>query len=162
MLRQLDNLAAREQQMYERNTDKDQVITVCTVALANLGMWTQNDDVPADYRHATWQRLAPFFHLSGQVTSERRTVQVALGTFNDRQLTRDRHARCERVTQAAPRLPGGRQLVMMVAPLPACIADLRRRCCGARPCLICLARATAARLTASCALMWARSNTGPT
>ena len=128
MLRQLDNLAAREQQMYERNTDKDHVITVCKVALANLGMWTQNDDVPADYRHATWQRLAPFFQLPGWVTWERAVVRVELRPFNDRQLTRDLHTVCERVTAAAPRLPDGRQLVMTVAPLPTCISDLQRRC----------------------------------
>ncbi len=128
VLRQLDNLAAREQQMYELNNDKDQVMTVCKVALANLGMWTRDHYFPADYRHATWHRLAPFFHLPGQVTWERAVVRVELRPFNDRQLTRDLHTLCERVTAAAPRLPDGRQLVMTVAPLLTCISDLQRRC----------------------------------
>jgi hypothetical protein len=60
VLRQLEDLTAREQQMYELTNDKDQVMTVCKVALANLGMWTRDHYFPADYRHATWQRLAPF------------------------------------------------------------------------------------------------------
>ena len=38
VLRQLEELNAREQQMYELNNDKDQVMTVCKVALANLAM----------------------------------------------------------------------------------------------------------------------------
>lgn len=56
------------------------------------------------------------------------TVRVDLRPFNDRQLTRDLHGLCERVTAAAPRLPDGRQLVMTVAARPACISDLHRRC----------------------------------
>ncbi len=114
--------------MYELNNDKDQVMTFCTVALANLGMWARDHYFPADYRHATWQRLAPFFHLPGQVTWERAWVRVELRPFNDRQLTRDLHTLCERVTAAAPRLPDGRQLVMTVAALPTCISDPHRRC----------------------------------
>ncbi len=128
VLRQLANLTAREQQMYELNNDKDQVMTVCKVALANLGMWTRDQYFPADYRHATWHRLAPFFHLPGRVMWEHAVVRVELRPFNDRQLMRDLHTLCERVTAAAPRLPDGRQLVMTVAALPTCISDLHRRC----------------------------------
>ena len=128
VLRQLADLIARDQHMYELNNDKDQVMTVCKVALANLGMWTRDHSFPADYRHATWQRLAPFFQLPGKVTWAQMTVEVNLRPFNDRQLTRDLHALCERVTAASPRLPDGRQLVMKVAALPACISDLHRRC----------------------------------
>jgi len=78
VLRQLEDLNAREQQMYELNNDKDQVMTVCKVALVNLVMWTRDQFFPADYAHATWYRLAPFFQLPGQVTWERATVRVAL------------------------------------------------------------------------------------
>jgi len=65
VLRALEDLNAREQQMYELNNDKDQVITVCKVALANLVMWTRDQFFPADYTHATWHRLAPFFQTAG-------------------------------------------------------------------------------------------------
>ncbi|MCA1597657.1 MAG: hypothetical protein LC769_01320 [Chloroflexi bacterium] len=128
VLRQLEDLTARDQQMYELTNDKDQVMTVCKVALANLGMWVRDRYFPADYAHATWQRLAPFFQVPGQVTWERERVRVDLRPFNDRHLTRDLHALCERVTAAAPRLPDGRHLVMTVAARPARISDLHRRC----------------------------------
>lgn len=127
VLRQLDDLTARDQQMYELTNDKDQVMTVCKVALANLGMWVREHYFPGDYRQATWQRLAPFFQLPGQVTWEQARVAVELRPFNDRQLTRDLHALCERVTAASPRLPDGRQLIMRVAAFPTCISDLHRR-----------------------------------
>ena len=42
VLRALEDLNAHEQQMYELNNDKDQVMTVCKVALANLGMWVRD------------------------------------------------------------------------------------------------------------------------
>ena len=128
MLRQLEDLITRDQPMYELTNDKDQVMTVCKVALANLGMWTREPYFPADYRHATWQRLAPFFQLSGQVTWEQETVRVKLRPFNDRHLTRDLRALCDRVAAASPRLPDGRFLVMTVAASPTCNSDLHRRC----------------------------------
>ena len=49
VLRQLEDLTARAQQMYELNNEKDQVMTVCKVALANLGMWTRDHYFPGDY-----------------------------------------------------------------------------------------------------------------
>src|SRR3954464_15040228 len=63
--------------------DKDQVMTVCKVALANLVMWTRDQYFPSAYAHATWSRLAPFFDLPGQVTWERTIVRVTLRPFND-------------------------------------------------------------------------------
>lgn len=39
MLRALEDLSAKERTMYELHHRKDQVMTVCKVALANLGMW---------------------------------------------------------------------------------------------------------------------------
>jgi len=128
VLRQLEDLNAREQQMYELDNDKDQVMTVCKVALANLVMWTRDQYFPSDYAHATWYRLAPFFHLPGQVSWERATVRVTVRPFNDQQLTRDLTALCERVNTHAPHLPDGRQLIMSVGPPPTRTSDLHRRC----------------------------------
>jgi hypothetical protein len=128
VLRQLEDLDARDQQMYELNNEKDQLMTVCKVALTNLGMWVRDQYFPVDYAHATWQRLAPFFQVPGRVTWEREQVRVELRPFNDRQLTRDLHAVCGRVTAASLRLPDGHQLVMTVAAQPTCISDLHRRC----------------------------------
>ncbi len=128
VLRQLEELIAREHHMYELTNDKDQLMTVCKVALVNLAMWTRDHYFPANYAHATWHRLAPFFHVPGRVTWERGSVHVELRPFNDRQLTRDLHTLCQRVTDASLQLPDGRQLVMRVAALPACISDLHRRC----------------------------------
>ena len=57
VLRALEDLNAHERQMYELNNDKDQVMTVCKVALANLGMWVRDQYFPATYAHARfcWQ-----------------------------------------------------------------------------------------------------------
>ena len=128
VLRQLEDLHAREHQMYELNNDKDQVMTVCKVALANLAMWTRDHYFPSDYAHATWERLAPFFDLPGRVTWEQTTVRVELRPFNDRQRTRDLMALCARVEARAPHLPDGRHLVLSVAPTLARSSDLHSRC----------------------------------
>jgi hypothetical protein len=114
--------------MYELNNDKDQVMTVCKVALANLAMWTRDQYFPSDYARATWQRMAPFFELPGRVTWEQATVRVELRPFNDRQPTRDLMALCERVRAQAPHLPDGRRLVLSVAPARARISELHQRC----------------------------------
>ena len=39
LLRALEDLAAQERTMYELDNRKDQIMTVCKVALANLGQW---------------------------------------------------------------------------------------------------------------------------
>jgi hypothetical protein len=128
VLRQLEDLNAREQQMYALDNNKDQVMTVCKLALANLVMWTRDQYFPSEYARATWYRLAPFFDLPGQVTWERTTVRVAVRPFNDQQHTRDLTALCERVNAHAPHLPDGRQLVMTVGHPPPRNSDLHRRC----------------------------------
>ena len=127
VLRQLEDLNAREQQMYELNNDKDQVMTVCKVALANLAMWIRDRCFPSDYAHATWQRLAPFFELPGRVRWEQASVWVELRPFNEGQLTRDLTALCERVNGQALHLPDDRLLVLSVARPPTRTSDLRRR-----------------------------------
>ena len=102
--------------MFELDNRKDQVMTVSKVALVNLVMWTRYQYFPLTYAHATWKRLAPFFHLPGRVTQGPRAISVELRPFNDRQLTHDLVALCERVNQASLQLPDGRHLLFSVSP----------------------------------------------
>ena len=115
ILRALAELAGREQQMYELDNAKDQVMTVCKVALANLGMWIRDHYFPATYSLATWNWLLPFFRLTGQVIWEADQVRVVLKPFTDRQLTRDLQELCTRVKQQAPHLPDGRKLIFTLS-----------------------------------------------
>ncbi|GHO68013.1 hypothetical protein KSC_069050 [Ktedonobacter sp. SOSP1-52] len=110
LLRALEDLAASERRMYELDNSKDQVMTVFKVALTNLVMWTRDQYFPASYQHATWKRLAPFFHLPGVVKQEQDAVEVLLRPFNDKQYNQDLEVLCERVNTAVPRLPDGRRL----------------------------------------------------
>src|SRR5258708_37073825 len=110
MLRALEDLDAKERRMYELDHRKDQVMTICRVALANLAMWTRDQYFPASYAHATWHRLLPFFHLPGTITRDATTIQVELSPFNDRALNCDLAFLCERVNNASPHLPDGRLL----------------------------------------------------
>jgi hypothetical protein len=128
VLRALGDLTAREQQMYELDNTKAQIMTVCKVALTNLVMWIRDHYFPASYAHATWRRLAPFFRLSGWVRWERDRVAVELRPFNDQQLQRDVVALCERMTTAPPRLPDGRVLVFTAGTDHSFTSDLHRRC----------------------------------
>ncbi len=114
VLRALEDLAAREPQMYELDDAKDQIMSVCKVALANLVLWTRDQYFPAAYAHATWKRLEPFFKLSGRVRWGSEHVTVEVRPFTDRQLNRDLAAVCSRVAAAQPRLPDGRQLIFTV------------------------------------------------
>jgi hypothetical protein len=111
--------------MYELNHAKDQVMTVCKVALTNLVMWIRDQYFPATYAAATWKRLAPFFDLPGIITCEPETVTVRLSPFNDRQLNRDLQALCARVQAAQPRLPDGRRLSFTVLSSDRLISDLQ-------------------------------------
>jgi hypothetical protein len=98
--------------MYELDNRKDQVMTVFKVALANVVMWTRDHYFPESFAHATWQRLAPFFHLSGLIVQGPTTVRVELCPFNDRQYNRDLVRLCGRVNAAAPQLPDERRLLV--------------------------------------------------
>jgi hypothetical protein len=111
VLRALEELKAQEKTMYELDHRKDQIMTVCKVALANLAMWGRDRYFPPSYAQATWKRLLPFFQLPGTITQDCAMVQVELRPFNDRALNRDLAMLCERVNQASPRLPDGRQLL---------------------------------------------------
>jgi hypothetical protein len=108
-LRAWEDLEANERTMDELDHGKDQVMTVCKVALANLEMWVRDHSFPASSPHATWQRLAPFFRLSGTIMQDATTVHVELRPFNDRALNRDLALLGIRVNEASPRLPDGRQ-----------------------------------------------------
>lgn len=110
VLRALEDLEATERAMYELDHRKDQVMTVCKVALANVAMWVRDQYFPASYAHATWRRLLPFFQLPGTITRDATTIQVELHPFNDRALNRDLALLCERVNRASTRLPDGRLL----------------------------------------------------
>jgi len=92
-------------------------MTGCLVALVYLVMWTRDQYFPLSYAHATWKRLAPFFHLPGRVRQGPKAISVELRPFNDRQLNHDLVALCEWVNQASPQLPDGRHLLFSVSPV---------------------------------------------
>ncbi len=116
VLRALEDMKAQEKTMYELDRRKDQVMTVCKVAVANLAMWVRDHYFPPSYAQATWRRLLPFFQLPGTITQDATLVQVELRPFNDRVLNRDLALVCERVHQASPRLPDGRRLSFTIRP----------------------------------------------
>jgi len=124
LLRALEDLAAREQAMYELDNAKDQIMTVCKVALTNLVMWTRNRYFPPSYAHATWKRLEPFFKLPGQVVWEADCVRVTLRPFNDRHLNRELAALCARVAIAAPQLPDGWRLLFTIGAMRCLTLDV--------------------------------------
>ncbi|HEY6406248.1 MAG TPA: hypothetical protein VIY29_02150 [Ktedonobacteraceae bacterium] len=113
--------------MSELDNRKDQVMTVCKLALANVVMWTRDRYFPASYAHATWGRLAPFFQLPGMIVSSQQTVSVELRPFNDRQLNQDLVYLCEQVNKACPCLPDGRRLLFVVRSMHRPISDQQRR-----------------------------------
>ncbi len=125
LLRQLEDLATSERTMYELDNAKDQVMTVCKVALANVAMCVRDRYFPAGYAHATWARLLPFFRLPGCIAWGPDTVRVTLRPFNDRQLTRDLALLCERVRALQPRLPDGRRLIFSLTDAERPILDVQ-------------------------------------
>jgi hypothetical protein len=127
LLRALEDLTTNERAMYELDNRKDQVMTVFKVALANVVMWTRDHYFPESFAHATWQRLAPFFHLSGLVVQGPTTVCVELRPFHDRQYNRDLVMLCERVNAAAPQLPDGRRLIFQVRDIPCPVLHVQKR-----------------------------------
>ncbi len=127
LLRALEDLKASERTMYELDNRKDQVMTVCKLALTNLVMWTRDHYFPQTYAHATWGRLLPFFQLPGLVTVDQSTVSVTFRPFNDRQLNEDLTILCQRVSKAAPHLPDGRRLLFTVGNFRRPILDQYKR-----------------------------------
>ena len=127
LLRALEDLAAQERMMYELDNRKDQVMTICKLALTNLAMWTRDQCFPASYAHATWARLAPFFQLPGIVTSHRHAVSVQLRPFHDRQYNRDLSLLCQRVNEKQLHLPDGRLLLFQVQEMARPILHQQHR-----------------------------------
>ena len=111
LLRAIEDLAQQEREMYELDNRKDQIMTVCKVALTNVGMWVRDHYFPVEYAHATWHRLQPFFQLPGRIFWEQDRVEVELKRFNDRALNRDLEVLCAKVAQEQPCLPDGRRLI---------------------------------------------------
>jgi hypothetical protein len=64
LLRALEDLAASERVMHELDNRKDQIMTICKVALANLAMWVRDRFFPSTYAHATRASLAALFSLA--------------------------------------------------------------------------------------------------
>ncbi|MDP9350017.1 MAG: hypothetical protein M3P51_00505, partial [Chloroflexota bacterium] len=122
-LRALEDLNSAERQMYEMDDRKDQIMTALKLALANLAMWIRDNYFPSEYAHATWQRLVPFFRLPGCVVRGGETVDVELRGFNDRQLNRNLTAVSTLVSEAKPRLPDGRQLLLAPAGMLGIVAQ---------------------------------------
>jgi hypothetical protein len=114
LLRAIEDLAQQERDMYELDNRKDQIMTVCKVALANLGMWVRDHYFPASYAHAGWHRLQVFFQLPGRIFWGTEKVEVELKRVNDRALNRDLEALCAKVAQEQPSLPDGRRLLFRV------------------------------------------------
>jgi len=111
LLRAIENLAQQERDMYELDNRKDQIMTVCKVALANVGMWVRDHYFPVEYAHASWHRLQVFFQLPGHIFWGTERVEVELKRFNDRALNRDLETLCAKVAQAQLRFPDGRRLL---------------------------------------------------
>jgi len=126
LLRELEDLTARERDMYELDNGKDQVMTVLKLALANLGMWVRDQWFPLAYAHATWPRLAPFFRLPGRVAYGSDAVIVELRPFNDRALNRDLATICAKVQEARPRLPDGRRVLFSMQEATCLISDAQQ------------------------------------
>jgi hypothetical protein len=61
----------------------DQIMTVCKLALANVGMWVRDRYFPVEFAQASWHRLQPFFQLPGWIDWVRDRVEVELKPFND-------------------------------------------------------------------------------
>ena len=113
--------------MYELDNRKDQIMTICKLALANLAMWTRDQCFPASYAHATWARLAPFFQLPGTITSSRHTMSVQLRPFHDRQYNRDLSLLCQHVNEKQLHLPDGRLLQLQVQEMARPILHQQHR-----------------------------------
>ena len=113
--------------MYELDNRKDQVMTVCKVALANLGMWVRDRYFPASYAHASWHRLQVFFQLPGRIFWGQDRVEVELKRFNDRVLNRDLETLCAKVAKAQPYLPDGRRLLLRIQGTAILLLDAQEK-----------------------------------
>jgi hypothetical protein len=114
VLRQQEDLQACEREMWELDNTKDQIMTLLKVGLANLGMWVRDHYFGASYQSCGWERLVPFFQLSGWVTATQAEVRLDFTPFNHRAMGRDLQELCQKVNTSGVLLPDGRQLVLSV------------------------------------------------
>jgi hypothetical protein len=64
LLRALEDLRANERVMHELDNRKDQMMTVCKLALTNLAMWVRDRFFPSTYAHATRASPPTLFSLT--------------------------------------------------------------------------------------------------
>ena len=114
VLRQQEELQACEREMQELDNTKDQIMTLLKVGLANLGMWLRDHYFGESYQACGWERLVPFFHLSGWVTATQAEIRLDFSPFNHRGLGRDLQDLCQKVNTSGVHLPDGRRLVLTV------------------------------------------------
>ncbi len=114
VLRQQEDLQACEREMQELDNTKDQIMTLLKVGLANLGMWLRDHYFGESYQACGWERLVPFFHLSGWVTATQAEIRLDFSPFNHRGLGRDLQDLCQKVNTSGVHLPDGRRLVLTV------------------------------------------------
>jgi hypothetical protein len=114
VLRQQEELRACEREMQELDNTKDQIMTLLKVGLANLGMWIRDHYFGESYQACGWERLLPFFQLSGWVTATHDEVSLDFCPFNHRAMGRDLQALCRKVNTSGVHLPDGRRLVLTV------------------------------------------------
>jgi len=114
VLRQQEDLRTYEREMQELDTTKDQIMTLLKVGLANLGMWIRDHYFGASYQSCGWERLVPFFQLSGWVTTTETEVRLDFSPFNNRAMGRDLQGLCRNVNASGVHLPDGRRLMLTV------------------------------------------------
>ena len=114
VLRQQEDLRTCEREMRELDTTKDQIMTLLKVGLANLGMWVRDHYFGESYQSCGWERLMPFFQLSGWVTAMEAEVRLDFSPFNHRAMERDLQDLCRNVNANGVHLPDGRRLVLAV------------------------------------------------
>ena len=109
-----EELRACEREMQELDNTKDQIMTLLKVGLANLGMWVRDHYFGESYQSCGWERLVPFFQLSGWVTATETEVKLDFSPFNHRGMGRDLQDLCRKVNADGAQLPDGRRLVLSV------------------------------------------------
>ncbi len=114
VLRQQEDLRACEREMRELDNTKDQIMTLLKVGLANLGLWVRDHYFGESYQACGWERLVPFFQLSGWVTATQAEVRLDFSPFNHRAMGRDLQDLCRKVNTSGVHLPDGRRLVLTV------------------------------------------------
>jgi hypothetical protein len=100
--------------MQELDNTKDQIMTLLKVGLANLGMWVRDHYFGESYHSCGWERLVPFFQLSGWVTATETEVRLDFSPFNHRGMERDLQVLSRKVNTGGVQLPDGRCLVLTV------------------------------------------------